>query len=179
MATYAAIVSTCAAVASLCALYLHWKRWRHDQRTRSLIVRLEVGSESEAIDRWRPSTITLRSRANTGYTANSVRVLWPPSGEIAVHYDLFAEKLDAPWEEPVYRAPDLRLRHMEIDLTVAHAGQGSRIHPQGGFRIAYGDKESQRVFLRRRGHGRMLVAIAITPEDDSERSFNRYKFARV
>lgn len=176
---YATLVSTFAALASIGALYLHWTRWRHDQRTKSLIVRLQLGNETEVIGGWWPCRITLRSRANTGYTADKIQVLWPPSGEVAMRENLFTENPEEAWGDPVYRAPDNRMRGQVLHLIVAHSGQSSRIHPQGGYRIAYGEKESEDVFLRRSGNGRIIVAINITPEDDSERPFTRIKAVRV
>jgi len=177
MAIYANIVSTVAALAAGGSLYLHWVRWRHDQRNKTLIVRAEIEEDEEAeYHGWNRLCITLRSRSNIGYQARTARVIWPPSGRIVGFSDAMKETGD--FNEPQFHKPEKATRVAALDLMVAHSGQVSKFGG-GGYRVAYGERESDTVFIRRNGRGRMLLAINIEPEDDSERPLTSRKWVRV
>lgn len=173
---YASIVATVAAIASAGALYLHWIRWRHDQRSKSLIVKVTPSTQSPSVGDWSAVTLTLRSRSNTGYTAKRISVLWPPSGRLAWRESLFTVAGEHDWDELQFQEPAHSPRQLEAALVVSHAGQKSAFHPQAHFRTAYGDKESAEFFLKRNGRGRVLLAIDIEPEDISEPPFTRRRW---
>jgi len=42
-----------------------------------------------------------------------------------------------------------------------------------------GDTHSEEFYVKRRGSGRLIIAIDITPEDDSERPFTRRKWLNL
>ncbi|KQX42407.1 hypothetical protein ASD04_00080 [Devosia sp. Root436] len=178
METYATIVSTFAALGSAGALYLHWIRWKHDQRSKSLIVRVEATAGGWDAINWQHTTLSMRSRSNAGYTAKKIRIWWPPSGRIARHQDLFTVPGDHEWDQKSFKEPANAGRHLETSLTVTHAGQKSAFHPQGHLQTAFGDHEKANFYVKRQGQGRMLLAIDIEPEDDAERPFTRCRTVR-
>ena len=177
VAMYAETLSTIATVLAGGSLYLHWRRWRHDQRTKSLIVRIEAKRGDDIPDHWRRLTITFRSRANTGYKAERLRIWWPPSGRVAGWQDCF-KQYDTQWGEHRFVEPEKPGGSLNLNLAVAHVSQQPRQQGGGGYAMGTGDTHSQDVFITHRGTGRMLVSIGVTPEDDSERSFTRTKWIR-
>ena len=168
---YATIVSTFAALASAGALYLHWRRWRHDTKSRSLIVRMERFERNDGCNGWNGFDLVLRSRSNIGYRAVAARVIWPPSGRIARWWDCHKTDDSGNFE---FMEPPQPERSISVNLDVAHSGV-SATRSGSGRVISPGDKSSQAVYLYRRGNGRLVIAIDIDPEDDGERKFIRYK----
>jgi hypothetical protein len=176
---YANIVSTFAAVAAAGGLWLHWQRWRHDQRTKSLIVRAEIKPDEDAKEGWQKLFVTFRSRADTGYKAERLRILWPPSGRVAGWWICHKDNPEGPMHGHVFSAPESPGRSTQIGLAVAHARQQAHRESWGGLTMGTGDTHSEEFYVKRRGSGRLIIAIDITPEDDSERPFTRRKWLNL
>jgi hypothetical protein len=176
---YANVVATLAALASAGALYLHWLRWRHDQRSRSLIVRAALQHDPEATDGWHLITVSMRSRSDSGYTAESIKVVWPPSGRIEGWWECNPENPNSPYHERKFAAPSAPKRMVKTSLAVAHAGQQTVRSQHGGPIRQVGDRNSSEFYVTRSGSGIVLLAIVISPEDDAERTFTRYKRIRL
>jgi hypothetical protein len=170
-------MSTLAGVVGGLGLWLHWLRWRHDQLTKSLIVRVTKGAADPRSVPWQSFTVSIRSRANSGYKVGNVRVIWPPSGRITPSHVCWDE-YDAAAGTYLFKAPENPKRHALASIEVSHAGQANQIHASGGFRSKIGDSHSQEFLITRKRPGVVLIGIDVIPEDETIKPFTRIKRIR-
>lgn len=168
---YAEIVSTGAALAAAGSLFLHWMRWQEDRRAKALVVKMKITGPLEGAPAWHSLQITMRSRSNLGYSGESLRVLWPPSGRVVTGESMFTQ--DGLGSYTVVNVPEKPKRRVEPALSVSHSGKQRSPQSWGGYVSGSGDEDSTVVYVTRRGKGRMLVSMEVKAEDAS--SFATYR----
>lgn len=174
---YAAIVSTLAAIASAGSLYLHWVKWKADRKSKSLILNIRKKPSKGLPEGWHSLSLSMRSRSDTGYTANRFRVLWPPTARTVDWWDCHVNVSGS----MLFAEPERGklIRQMPLNVQVAHAGK-SQVRAFGhGPIVSPGDTTSSDIFVFSNKGSRVLVSVHVAPEDDTESHIIRRKWIRL